>query len=108
MKTVQDINLQTKSQRWLGKQPTLQTNPEVKQLNQQTSSKAIPENNATSKAEYTNTQQGLPVNRYNIVHLTRHARLFGLRGLFCQKATKSKSLITNFSFPYSSSVNQSK
>ena len=68
MKTVQDINLQTKSQRWLGKQPTLQTNPEVKQLNQQTSSKAIPENNATSKAEYTNTQHGLPVNGYTLVH----------------------------------------
>ena len=42
-----------------------------------TSSKAIPENKATGKAEYTNTQQGLPVNRYNLVHLTRHARLFG-------------------------------
>ena len=29
------------------------------------SSKASPENNATSKAEYTNIQQGLPINGYN-------------------------------------------
>jgi len=42
-----------------------------------TSLKAIPENKATSKAEYTNTQQDLTVNGYNLVHLTRHARLFG-------------------------------
>ena len=28
------------------------------------SSKLSPENNATSKAEYTNTQQGLPANGY--------------------------------------------
>ena len=42
-----------------------------------TSSKAIPENKATSKAEYTNTQQDLAVNGYNLIHLTRHARLFG-------------------------------
>ena len=41
------------------------------------SSKALLENKATSKAEYTNTQQDLPVNGYNLVHLTRHARLFG-------------------------------
>ena len=47
------------------------------------SSKVSPENKATSKAEYTNTQQGLPINGYNLVHLTRHARLFGRRGLFC-------------------------
>jgi hypothetical protein len=39
--------------------------------------KCTPENKATSKAEYTNTQQDLPVNGYNLVHLTRHARLFG-------------------------------
>ena len=48
--------------------------------------KCTPENKSTSKAEYTNTQQDLPVNRYNLVHLTRHARLFGWRGLFCQKS----------------------
>ena len=41
------------------------------------SSKFSPEKKATSKAEYTNTRQGLPVNGYNLVHLTRHARLFG-------------------------------
>ena len=28
------------------------------------SSKSVPENGATSKTEYTNTQQGLPVNGY--------------------------------------------
>ena len=32
-------------------------------------------NNATSKAEYTNTQQGLPIIGYTLVHLTRYARL---------------------------------
>ena len=31
------------------------------------SSKLVPENSATSKIEYTNTQQGLPVTGYNIV-----------------------------------------
>ena len=31
------------------------------------SSTAIPENKATSKAEYTNTQQGLPVSGYTLV-----------------------------------------
>ena len=48
--------------------------------------KCRPENKATSKAEYTNTQQGLPIDGYNLVHLTRHARLFGCRSLFCQKS----------------------
>ena len=46
------------------------------------SSKVLPENNATSKAEYTN-QQGLPDYWIYLVHLSRHARFFGLRGLFC-------------------------
>ena len=32
-----------------------------------TSSQVIPENKATSKAEYTNTQQGLPVSGYTLV-----------------------------------------
>ena len=50
------------------------------------SSHAIPENKVTSKAEYTNTQQGLPVDGYNLVHFTRHTRLFDWRGLFCQKS----------------------
>ena len=31
------------------------------------SSTAIPENKATSKAEYTNTQQGLPIIGYTLV-----------------------------------------
>ena len=31
------------------------------------SSKLVPENSATSKAEYTNTQQDLPVTGYNLV-----------------------------------------
>ena len=50
------------------------------------SSKVIPENKATSKAEYTNTQQDLPANGYNLIHLTRQARLFRWRGLFCRKS----------------------
>ena len=48
------------------------------------SSRALPENKATSKAEYTNTQQGLPVNGYNLVHLTRHAWLLA-RGVWLPK-----------------------
>ena len=32
------------------------------------SSKSVPESSATSKAEYTNTQQGLPVIGYTLVH----------------------------------------
>ena len=31
------------------------------------SSKLVPENSATSKAEYTKTQQDLPITGYNIV-----------------------------------------
>ena len=31
------------------------------------SSESVPENSATSKAEYTNTQQNLPVTGYNFV-----------------------------------------
>ena len=65
-------------------------------------------NKATSKAEYTNTQQDLPVNRYNLVHLTRHAWLFGLRSLFCRKTTKSRSLLSDFSFYNSSSISHSR
>ena len=34
------------------------------------SSEVTLENDATSKAEYTNTQQGLSVNGYTLVHLT--------------------------------------
>ena len=47
--------------------------------------KITPKNKATSKAEYTNTQQDLPVNGYNLVHLTRHARPFGLEGFVLPK-----------------------
>ena len=71
-------------------------------------SNVSPEYKATSKAEYTNTQQDLPVNWYNLVHLTRHARLFGCRGLFCRKATNSRSLLSDFSFHDSSSINHSR
>ena len=48
-------------------------------------SKIPPKNKATSKAEYNNTQQGIPVNGYNLVHLTRHARPFGLEGFVLPK-----------------------
>ena len=48
--------------------------------------KCTPKNKATSKTEYTNAQQDLPVNGYNLVHLTRHAKFFGWRGLFCRKS----------------------
>ena len=48
--------------------------------------KVSPENNTTSKAEYANTQQGLPVNGYNLVHLIRHAKLFWLEGFVCRKS----------------------
>jgi len=49
------------------------------------SSKVKLENKATSKAEYTNTQQGLPVNGYNLAHLTRHARLLAGGVCFAKK-----------------------
>ena len=49
------------------------------------SSTAIPENKATSKAEFTNTQQG-GRHRICLSPLTRYARLFGWRGLFCRKS----------------------
>ena len=47
--------------------------------------KITPENKAISKAEYTNTQQGLPVNGYNLVHLNGHARPFGWSFCFAEK-----------------------
>ena len=72
------------------------------------SSKFSPENKATSKAENTNAQQGLPINGYNLVHLTKRARLFGWRGLFCRKAATDRSLLSAFSFHNSSSINHSK
>ena len=50
-----------------------------------TSSKVIPENKATSKAEYTNTQQGLPVSGYTLVRYLDMQGFFCWRGLFCQK-----------------------
>ena len=49
------------------------------------SSKTSPENNATSNAEYPNTQQGLPVNGYNLVHLTRQCKAFWLEGFVLPK-----------------------
>ena len=42
-------------------------------------------NSATSKVKYTNTQQCLPVNGYNLVHLTRHARLLAGGVYFAEK-----------------------
>ena len=44
------------------------------------SSKVIPENKATSKAEYTNTQQDLTVNGYNSVHFVRITGVSDPRG----------------------------
>ena len=38
-----------------------------------------------AKAEYTNTQQGLRVNGYNLAHLTRHARLLAGGVCFAKK-----------------------
>jgi hypothetical protein len=55
------------------------------------SSKFSHENNATSKAEYTNTQQGLPVLRIYLSPLTTHAGCEAL-GFLLWKSTKCKSL----------------
>jgi len=49
------------------------------------SSNDSPEHNATSKAEYTNTQQDLRVQWIYLVHLTRHARLFSSGVSFAEK-----------------------
>ena len=72
-------------------------------------SKALPENKATSKAEYTNTQQDLPVNGYNLVHLTRHARFFLAGGVcFAEKQLIVDPYFQIFSFHNSSLINQSR
>ena len=73
-----------------------------------TSSKVIPENKATSKAEYTNTQQGLPVSGYTLVRYLDMQDFLAGGGLFCRKAPKIRSIISDFSFPYSSLINHSK
>jgi hypothetical protein len=59
------------------------------------SSNDIPENHITSKAEYTNTQQGLPINW---VYLD-HERLKGSRFLLL-KNNKSMSLIPYLAFRF--------
>ena len=46
------------------------------------SSKLVPENSATCKTEYTNTQQVIPVTVI-LSLLSRHARLCKVLGLFC-------------------------
>ena len=62
------------------------------------SSKVSPETKwATSKAEYTNTQQGLPDWGYTLA-LYLEMKGFWLEGLFCRKAVKSRSLIAGYSF----------
>ena len=72
------------------------------------SSKVSPENKATSKAEYTNTQQGLPVNGYNLVHLTRHARLLAGGVCLAKKQPGVSPFFLGFSLSSSSSINHSK
>jgi hypothetical protein len=63
------------------------------------SSKVSPENKTTSKAEYTNTQQGLP-NYWYILSRLLDMQDFWLRGCFCQKASKSESLLPSFSIKF--------
>jgi hypothetical protein len=63
------------------------------------SSKFLPENIATSKTEYTNTQQGLPDYCYILSRLLEMQSCW-LRGCFCQKASKSESLLSNFSIKF--------
>ena len=58
----------------------------------------LPENKVTSKTEYTNTQQDWSVLGYIV---TPYVNMLGLERFwvfFCWKATKSMSLIPNFSF----------
>jgi hypothetical protein len=81
---LRDIN--RKHRCWPGTHPTPRTNQASKykaKLNllsylQMTDLK----NKATSKAEYANTQEGLPDLWVYIAHLSIHARLFGWEGLF--------------------------
>jgi hypothetical protein len=62
------------------------------------SSKTLPEKHVTSKTEYTNTQQGLPVHGIHS-HVTRLMKAYDSSGFsFSLKATKSRSLFSTFSF----------
>jgi hypothetical protein len=56
--------------------------PAGRDLSGHTSTKALPGTTYYSKAEYTNTQQDLPVGDDYITH-SRHDRLFGNWGFFC-------------------------
>jgi hypothetical protein len=60
-----------------------------------TSAKVLPRSTDYSKAEYTNTQEDLPVSD-NYITNSRHESLFGHLGFFCWKATKSRSLLSRF------------
>ena len=72
MKTVCDITLQEGYQHALRDRPTQLTNPEAvyKAKSNQLSypQNQYLKNSATRKAEYTNTQQGLPIIGYTLVH----------------------------------------
>ena len=60
-----------------------------------TSSKVIPENKATSKAEYTNTQ---PVIGYTLVRQLDMQGFLVSGVYFAKNATKSRSLFSDFNF----------
>ena len=71
MKPICDITQQEGYQHVLRDRPTQQTNPEAEykaKSNQQSYPQShYLKSSATSKADYTNTQQGLPVIRYTLV-----------------------------------------
>ena len=71
MKPVCDITMQEGYQHALRDRPTTQTNPEAV-YKAESNQLSCPQsqylkNSDTSKAEYTNTQQGLPVIGYTLV-----------------------------------------
>ena len=72
MKPVRDITQQEGYQHSLRDHPTQLTNPEAvyKAKSNQLSypQNQYLKNSATRKAEYTNTQQGLPIIGYTLVH----------------------------------------
>ena len=71
MKPVCDITLQEGYQHALRDHPIQLTNPEA-EYKAKSNQQSFPQsqylkNSATNKAEYTNTQQGLPVTGYTLV-----------------------------------------
>ena len=89
MKPVCDITQQEGYHHVLRDHPTQQTNPEA-EYKAKSNKQSFPQsqylkNSATSKVEYTSTQQGLPVIGYTLI---RYLDMQGLRGFWVYFAKK--------------------